>query len=403
MMNFPKTKISLLVTLLILATNITFGQALFGYDGLLKEVKENYRQNEYTVAIIKIADKYLRGEISTIADIKSPLGEDYKNAYYSESPYWWENPHDPDGPYIRHDGKRNPERFGGHKQKLMEMYQAVTSLAFAAYLTGEDKYSARFKEFVNAWFIDKTSRMEPHLKYAQMIRNRNRIRGVGIIETHRFTGLVEALLLLKSTGMIEKEFFSTLDNWMEEYYTWLTESKWGIDEKERGNNHSSWWAAQSASIAFYLGKENDLKEFFEYGKNFLVDNQITKECRQPLEDERTLSMNYNTFNLNALSFLSRVLDKSGYDLYNYINNDGSGLVCAAERFIPFLLNPESWELTQIKPYHKKAQPFLVFIGKKTGNEKFLEIYKKLALQDGLNDDDEDPLLLLMAAQIMMNN
>src|SRR3954451_12746903 len=33
------------------------------------------------------------------------------NDYYSEVPYWWPDPKNPKGPYIRKDGERNPNRF----------------------------------------------------------------------------------------------------------------------------------------------------------------------------------------------------------------------------------------------------------------------------------------------------
>ena len=33
--------------------------------------------------------------------------------YVSEGPYWWPDPKNPGGPYIRKDGQRNPDRFMG--------------------------------------------------------------------------------------------------------------------------------------------------------------------------------------------------------------------------------------------------------------------------------------------------
>src|SRR5690348_17141922 len=35
--------------------------------------------------------------------------------YYSEAPYWWPNPDNPNGPYIRKDGQTNPNRFMANK------------------------------------------------------------------------------------------------------------------------------------------------------------------------------------------------------------------------------------------------------------------------------------------------
>ena len=35
--------------------------------------------------------------------------------YYSEAPYWWPNPDNPTGPFVRKDGQVNPNRFRGQQ------------------------------------------------------------------------------------------------------------------------------------------------------------------------------------------------------------------------------------------------------------------------------------------------
>ena len=37
------------------------------------------------------------------------------NDFYSEGDYWWPDSENPEGPYIRRDGKTNPENFGAHR------------------------------------------------------------------------------------------------------------------------------------------------------------------------------------------------------------------------------------------------------------------------------------------------
>src|SRR5213594_3592179 len=41
--------------------------------------------------------------------------------YYSEGPYWWPDPKNPRGPYIRKDGERNPNRFQHNRSDLGDM------------------------------------------------------------------------------------------------------------------------------------------------------------------------------------------------------------------------------------------------------------------------------------------
>src|SRR5215471_2621750 len=48
--------------------------------------------------------------------------------YYSEAPYWWPNPENPDGAYVRRDGDINPSRFTANKAALNSMCDAVLTL-----------------------------------------------------------------------------------------------------------------------------------------------------------------------------------------------------------------------------------------------------------------------------------
>ena len=49
--------------------------------------------------------------------------------YYSEGPYWWPNPANPKGPYIRKDGERNPARFMGNRNEIGDMCTEICSKA----------------------------------------------------------------------------------------------------------------------------------------------------------------------------------------------------------------------------------------------------------------------------------
>src|SRR4051795_13144297 len=59
------------------------------------------------------------------------------NDYYSEGPYWWPDPKNPKGPYIRKDGERNPARFMGNRNDIGSMCTATLALGMGGYLLGE--------------------------------------------------------------------------------------------------------------------------------------------------------------------------------------------------------------------------------------------------------------------------
>lgn len=348
-------------------------------SGKLESFKEklNAIGDESFTKLKELADYYLDVTPEPITKYPSPIETGSNHDYYSDSPYWWPDPENPSAPYIRKDGVRNPDRFMAHKNLFKVNYQAVTSLAFCAYLFDKKEYAEKAKEFLYTWLVNPETRMAPNLKFAQMIRNKNVVRGVGIIDTHRFPGMLEALKALKKTGFVEPEFFNEVDNWILEYYNWLKFSEWGVDEKERGNNHSSWYAAQLISIAAYLGKENDLQEFADYVKHFLIDNQFMEDCSQPKEELRTKSLSYSVFNLNALSVSASVLKNNGIDIWNYQNKNGCSLIKAAERINKYVIAPEKWYKQQIYKFKARAQLYMMCAAISLDSNEYYSLCAKL--------------------------
>src|SRR5882724_12495426 len=56
------------------------------------------------------------------------------NDYYSEGPYWWPDPKNPKGPYIRKDGERNHDRYLNNRNDLGSMCTAVLALGMGGLL-----------------------------------------------------------------------------------------------------------------------------------------------------------------------------------------------------------------------------------------------------------------------------
>ena len=66
--------------------------------------------------VLTAAEKYLNEEPVTITDFEAERSLGGIHDFYSEGDYWWENPEDPEGPYIRKDGMTNPDNFTEHRK-----------------------------------------------------------------------------------------------------------------------------------------------------------------------------------------------------------------------------------------------------------------------------------------------
>ena len=91
-----------------------------------------------TASIISKANVYLLNEPITISAFTANRSEGGKNDYFSEGPYWWPDPSNPNGPYIRRDGYRNPQNFNQHHNALNIFVEQVTILT-SAYIVSARK------------------------------------------------------------------------------------------------------------------------------------------------------------------------------------------------------------------------------------------------------------------------
>jgi len=175
--------------------------------------------------------------------------------YYSEGPYWWPDPKNPSGPYIRRDGERNPDRFDDNHRDIGAMSTSVLALGMGAYFLNDDRYAAHARKILNAWFLDPETRMNPNLEFGQAVRGINNGRGTGIIDTVSFIYAVQGIMLLDRSAKLDAATATGLRSWFADYLRWMTTSEKGLDEKKSGNNHATWWTAQVAAYAGFTGDQ----------------------------------------------------------------------------------------------------------------------------------------------------
>ena len=268
--------------------------------------------------------------------------------YFSLSPYWWPDPSKPNGlPYIRRDGQTNPESKRDLDQpRVAMMGDRVQALALAYYLTGEERYAEAAAKQIKAWFLDPATHMNPHLRFSQLVRGNPNERGSGIIDTRWFIEVVDAVGMLQGSHAWTADDQKNLQHWCKQYLDWLLTSPNGAHERAAKNNHGSWYAAQTASYAMFVGDTAKARDIVN-GIRDRIEWQIKPDGTQPQEMVRTRSMHYSTFNVEALSRLAEIGRKLGIDLWNYTAPSGGSLRAAALHVAQYVGREKEWPGQQI--------------------------------------------------------
>jgi Alginate lyase len=299
------------------------------------------------------------------------------NDYYSEGPYWWPDPKNPGGPYIRKDGERYPGRFTANRNDLGSMCGAVLALGMGGYLLGDRSCGERASLVLSTWFLDPKTRMNPNLEYGQAVRGHNTGRGTGIIDTVSLIHAAEGVSLLDAAGMLDSKTGDGVRRWFADYLSWMATSKKGLDEKKAGNNHATWWTAQAAAYATLAGDEANRKMAWQRYREFLVPTQIQPDGSCPAEEARTNSLGYSTMNLDGFATICRIANTNGVKLWSFRSARGVGVEQAFRYLLPYVLRPESWKKQQISKFSAEGTVFSGLAGVGLASEDLLAGYRSL--------------------------
>ncbi len=300
--------------------------------------------------------------------------------FYSEGDYWWPDPDNPGGPYIRKDGQSNPDNFVAHRLAMVDMSKKVATLTAAYKLTGNKKYAAKALEHLRAWFISDKTSMMPNLLYAQAISGRVTGRGIGIIDTIHLIEVAKSIEELRALSYLNGEDDGKLTGWFDQYLTWMTTHEYGLAERDNGNNHSTWWAAQVAAFASVAGREAELAAAREAFKTMLT-LQMDSTGGFPEELERTKPYIYTLFNLEGFAVLADYGSQAGESLWTYPTADGDGTLHEAFAFMtPYLTDKADWPYPPDVMHYDEVpiqSPGLLLAARAYGDRQLLAAWEQL--------------------------
>lgn len=243
--------------------------------------------------------------------------------YLSPAAYWQKNTGLPEAVSARHDGKRLPEarlyspesgRYDRTRLQLVIDHTALLALAW--YFTGDSRFADRAALLMRTWFLDPATRMNPHLKYAQIrMGEEDEQRGYGIIETKDFYFFLDAVRLIFRTGKLSLPEQQQFRQWCREFLGWLLSSSQGRRIFSAQNNQGTFYDLQVASLAAFLDDAQTLLRILRVSSMRSVQ-QFQPNGSQPEELKRTNSLHYCVFNLYGWFYLNKLAGMAGMDLWN---------------------------------------------------------------------------------------
>lgn len=320
---------------------------IFITEERIKEIKNKINSDsDLRRELEKRAEEKMLQKPLSVTYHKSPAVTGNPHDFYSEGPYWWPDPQNPDGPYIKRDGEFNPDRFNAHMEDMVSMCDAVSILCQAGFYLGKKEYLDKAAELLRVWFIDEETKVNPHMECGQAIRGVCDGRGIGIIDTTNYIKVIYAAEILQKAGFYKKLIYG-LKDWFRHYVGWLTYSEKGLEEKNFFNNHSNWWNTQVAVFSAFIGEYHLLRMCFDDFKNRILSSQADTEGKFIDEITRTRSYHYTLYNMDACVIIAEVAHHTFDDLWNYETADGKSLKKCVEFFKPFYKNPFLWKYPEI--------------------------------------------------------
>ncbi len=333
--------------------------------------------------ILKAANQFLGEAPKTVTATHSDRSAGGPHDYFSQGDYWWPDPKNPKGPYIRRDGFTNPDNFDDHRQAIIRLGVMAPALVAAWRLTKDKRYCTHFLKHLRAWFVDPATKMNPNLEYAQAILGVSTGRGTGIIDTLQWVDLVRGLRVIEAADGLTPAEIAPIREWFASYVDWMATSKNGVEEELAKNNHGACWVLQVAEFAQFARRTDLVELCVDRYKNHLIPDQVAKDGSLPLELERTKPYSYTLFDGDVLCGICQSLSTVKDNLWTFKGPNGAGVAEAMAFQAPYIADKSTWlaakfpkDVEYFEDFPSR-RPSLLLAGEALGRPEYLAAWKKL--------------------------
>jgi hypothetical protein len=358
---------------------VALSLALLAAAPMVPQVNGHLDSARERARVLAAAERYVKELPVTVTASRSPRSAGGPHDFFSEGDYWWPDPEHPGGPYIQKDGMTNPANFTDHRRALMRLSVQMPALVAAFTATHDRKYATAAERHVRAWFISRSSRMTPALRYAQAIHGRVTGRGTGIIDTIHLVEVARAVERLDGAPGWSRDDADEARRWFAEYLEWLTTDQYGKDERDATNNHATCWVMQVAAFSHLTGNATLMRDCRTRFKTILLQ-QMAADGSFPRELARTKPYGYSLFNLEAMATICQILSTPEDDLWTFELPDGRGMPRAMAYMVPYIRDKKAWPRPPDVMYDANwpmRQASLLFAGVALKRPDYIDLWSSL--------------------------
>ena len=296
--------------------------------------------------ILSKATTYLTTPPKTVTADLALHSEGGRHDFFSQGDYWWPDPQDPEGPFVRRDGESNPANFVAHRLSLMAFSDITATLTSAYLLTLDPQYANAALKHLQAWFVDSATRMNPSLLYGQAITGRHSGRSIGIIDTIHLVEVAKSIEVLANNEQIPVESLQPIKAWFSTYLDWLNSHEYGLVEKHHPNNHGVTWSMQASAFAHLVDDQATLEWVRQQFKTVYIAQMMNQQGGFDAELARTKPYGYSLFVIDAAAGVAQLASSKNDDLWQFSLPDGRGMQLGMAFIAPYIADKSSWPYAQ---------------------------------------------------------
>lgn len=367
----------------------TFAQSILDAKQLAY-AKAHLKDAAYSQAfrnLVSLADGDLLLKPPTVMTKEYIPASGSKHDYVSLARYAWPDETQPNGlPYVMRDGVSNPELKKFDRNKLSAMANAVYRLSLAYYFSGEEKYAQKATELIRVWFIDKKTKVNPNLRFAQHIPGKADGRCYGVIDAYSYVEMLDGVQLLEKSKSFTQKDSKLLKAWFSQLLKWLLTHPQAIEESYQKNNHATAYDVQVAAYALYTGNKKVFSDIVDNFPKRRIATQIMPDGKQPYELRRTLAFGYSQFNLKHIIDLMLMIKHQGVDFRQYCVSGEHSFFKAMDFLAPYMGKSVSdWPYQQISGWEDKqqemAKDFYRTYLLDESRKDYFQIYRNVKMRD----------------------